>query len=137
MAIQHNLDKTKSFGTVVGGGGSMFAQNGILFNTHGVRISELTAEEIKAEEAEKAAAEAYQKAIEANDNAKVAIATADSKKAEEMAKLAGPEPINPEMPDFANWTKADMINLARNKKNVEISPQKTWAAVRTQLEGLY
>jgi len=137
MAIQYELDKTKPFGKVVGGGGAMLTQRGITFNVQGKRVSELTAEEVKAEAAEKAAAEAYQRSIKADEEAKSAVEAADQKKSEEAAKLAGPAPVNPNIPDVTNWTKADMINHAKNVFGVNVNPQKTWAAIKEQLEGLY
>ena len=139
MGIQYTLDRTKSIAEIIGEthNKARYYQNGIEFDAAGDRVSKLTSEEVVAQRAEEAAAEVVREAEEAKAAAEMAVSEADARAAAKAdAYKPAPEP-NPEMPDFTNWVKADMINIAFNKFGVKVSANKTWQAIRDQVEGLF
>ena len=139
MPVQTKIDKSKPVGSIMGEthNKAAFIQNGIEFDNRGKRITALSPEEITAGKAEVAAIEAATKSSEANEDAAKAAEALNKKEADKAAAEAPPKPVNDEMPNFANFTKSDMVNHARNVFNVEMDPKKLWQALKDQLEGLY
>lgn len=138
MAIQYNLNKNEPYGKVIGDSitGARFTQNNIEFGVDGKRISKLTTEELDAEAAIKAANEVIENATRKKEEAMAAVVRSDRKDEAEIAKeVVSDVPDN--MPDFSNSTKADMINHAFNVFGVSVSSNKTWQAIKDQVEGLY
>ena len=138
MAIQTVLDKNAPYGQLYGEihNCAMYVQNGIEFDAKGNRVTPITLAEKEADEAEKAAKKAQALAKEAFREANEELSVAQRIEAEEAEK----KKItfrNPEMPDFSDWTKKDMINHARNRFGVTVDSKKTHASIKSQLEELY
>ena len=119
MEVQKTLDKNKSYGQVIGGGGVAFTQNGLEFGADGKRLTAITDEEKIAIKAENDAIKAKEKA-EADRYAsldKLIEKVEKKKEAREKAKKTD----DSYLPDgFYKWARADLVNYGRNKFGIEL-----------------